>query len=80
MNKSKALLVLVAGAMTFTACKKEGCTDELASNYSEEAKKDDGSCVYIDTTEAAPTTYQLQTLMELYSFLRWSTRSFGSIE
>lgn len=58
MNKSKALLVLVAGAMAFTACKKEGCTDELASNYSEEAKKDNGSCVYIDTTEAAPTTYQ----------------------
>ncbi|SFT73742.1 protein of unknown function [Lishizhenia tianjinensis] len=58
MNKSKALLVLVAGAMAFTACKKEGCTDETASNYSEEAKKDDGSCVYIDNSPLAPTTYE----------------------
>lgn len=58
MNRSKALLVLVAGTMAFTACKKEGCTDEAASNYSEEAKKDDGSCVYIDNSPVAPTSYE----------------------
>lgn len=29
-----------------TSCKKEGCTDANATNYSDEAKKDDGSCVY----------------------------------
>ncbi|MDX1446485.1 DUF4856 domain-containing protein [Lishizhenia sp.] len=57
MKRSKALLVLIAGAMAFTACKKEGCTDETASNYNEEAKKDDGSCVYIDNSPVAPTTY-----------------------
>ena len=30
----------------FSACNKEGCTDELASNKTNGAKKDDGSCVY----------------------------------
>lgn len=28
------------------SCKKEGCTDPLATNYDENAKKDDGSCMY----------------------------------
>ena len=33
--------------LTFaTSCKKEGCTNENALNYNEEAKKDDGSCEY----------------------------------
>jgi len=41
------------------ACKKEGCTDELATNYNAEAKKDDGSCKYPTTEEGytVPTTY-----------------------
>lgn len=30
------------------SCKKKGCTDEKAHNYSKEAKKDDGSCHYHD--------------------------------
>lgn len=55
MKKNLTLgLVIAAGvlATTFTSCKKKGCTDETALNYNEEAKKDDGSCVYkdVDTT------------------------------
>lgn len=34
----------IAGGMT--SCKKEGCTDEKATNYNADAKKDDGSCEY----------------------------------
>jgi hypothetical protein len=34
------------GALSLTSCKKEGCTDENAINYNEDAKKDDGSCEY----------------------------------
>lgn len=32
--------------LLFTACKKQGCTDDLASNFDSEAEKDDGSCEY----------------------------------
>ena len=41
--------------LSATACKKEGCMDVLATNYNEEAKKDDGSCIY--PTFEAPNTY-----------------------
>ena len=37
--------VLAFSLMTFS-CKKKGCTDSEATNYSAEAKKDDGSCVF----------------------------------
>ena len=33
-------------SMTLFACKKEGCTNELASNYDAEATKDNGSCEF----------------------------------
>ena len=31
------------------SCKKKGCTDPTAVNYSSEAKKDDGTCNYVPT-------------------------------
>lgn len=43
------LLTVLLSAPLFTACKKEGCTDETALNYDEKAKKDDGSCEYGET-------------------------------
>lgn len=53
------LLALSATALIATSCKKKGCTDSTAINYSEEAKKDDGSCSYETITAALeiPTTY-----------------------
>ena len=33
-------------SISFNSCKKKGCTDETATNYESDAKKDDGSCVY----------------------------------
>lgn len=41
------LLLLVAGSMVMTSCKRKGCTDPTAVNYSSKAKKDDNSCNYI---------------------------------
>lgn len=49
-------LILVAGMLTFgglTSCKKKGCMDVNANNYSSAAEKDDGSCSY-PTINMAP--------------------------
>lgn len=44
--------------ITLISCKKEGCTDPLATNYNEKAKKDDGSCIFsTDPAYVVPTTY-----------------------
>jgi hypothetical protein len=45
MRKSFLFLVIIA-AVGITSCKKKGCTDATAVNYSESAKKDDGSCAF----------------------------------
>ena len=46
MKKGIILLATVVGLATVSSCNKKGCTDPDALNYSEEAKKDDGTCVY----------------------------------
>jgi len=50
--------LLLSGLVLFaaTSCKKEGCTDANASNYSEKAKEDDGSCTY--DAGSLPTGYE----------------------
>ena len=55
--------------------KKKGCTDSNATNYSEEAKKDDGSCEY-----ATPVEEETYTIPTTYTFKDTdgnSTVSFG---
>lgn len=46
MKKLNLLFAALVVALAFTSCKKEGCTDEMADNYSSEAKTDDGTCNY----------------------------------
>lgn len=49
MKKSSFFLLVVAlsvATVFTTSCKKRGCTDLEAINYSEEAEIDDGSCSY----------------------------------
>lgn len=49
-----SLVSLVALA----SCKKQGCTDEAATNYNNKAKKDDGSCLYDEEPAyVVPTSY-----------------------
>lgn len=47
-NQIKFGTILLAAALTVgaTSCNRKGCTDPTATNYSEKAKKDDGSCEY----------------------------------
>lgn len=44
--KSNVILVVAVAVLGLVACKKKGCTDPKAMNYSKEAKKDDKSCKY----------------------------------
>ncbi|UKN02353.1 hypothetical protein K6119_02310 [Paracrocinitomix mangrovi] len=45
----KNLLMIVAAGLVLASCNKKGCTDVNASNYSEEATKDNGECTYEST-------------------------------
>jgi len=43
----KKIAILTATLLlSLISCNKKGCTDELANNYEEDAKKDDASCTY----------------------------------
>ena len=42
----RLLLISALSLLAVTSCKKKGCIDTNAKNYSSEAKKDDGSCTY----------------------------------
>lgn len=47
MKKGQILILAAVLSMgTITSCKKKGCTDANADNYSTEAKKDDGTCTF----------------------------------
>jgi hypothetical protein len=53
--------ILIFGTQS---CKKKGCMDSSAANYNDEAKKDDGTCVYtpiITLNGAADTTISVAT-------------------
>ncbi len=63
-TKFYSILSLVLVLTFSVACKKKGCTDSSAANYNEEAKKDDGSCVYspvISLIGASDTTISVAT-------------------
>lgn len=56
----KKLLLVFVVAAALAACKKEGCTDPAATNFNQDAKKDDGSCIYPENEEDSytiPNTY-----------------------
>jgi len=54
MKKTLIVIAGITSMLSFNSCKKKGCMDELAANYSSESKKDDGTCSY------EPTSIQLK--------------------
>lgn len=55
-NLSFTIIAICLVAMPLTSCKKKGCIDPTATNYNENAKKDDGSCTYATPTPTATPT------------------------
>ena len=53
LNYISVLFILIH----ILSCTREGCTDELASNYDANAKKDDGSCEYLGCTDDKALNY-----------------------
>lgn len=51
------MLTIAALTLGTVSCKKEGCTDETATNYDSKAKKDDGSCVFPEEPVDETTVY-----------------------
>jgi hypothetical protein len=80
IEKMKNLMLLATGStlllmLVFTSCKKKGCTDELAINYFEAVKKDDGSCSYSSTRLEGRFSYlrnndTVSDTAQVYSFER----------
>ncbi len=46
-------------ALLSSSCGKKGCTDELAQNYDESAKRDDGSCTFAPVIEIQNASNQV---------------------
>jgi hypothetical protein len=53
----KKLIFILPIAIALFSCKKTGCTDPNADNYSSENKKDDKSCMY-----SAPVIFWMDTI------------------
>jgi len=55
----RRLLLITTVAVLAMSCRKEGCTDPAADNYSSKAQKDDGSCTYTIPSSGydIPSTY-----------------------
>ncbi|GEM_PF-1933871 len=46
MKTTQLFTFIIGTAIVLASCKKEGCTDQSATNYDPNAENDDGSCVY----------------------------------
>jgi hypothetical protein len=57
-------ILALSAVLILPGCRKPGCTDPNADNYSETAKPDDGSCYY---SGSAVFWYKEATAKELYT-------------
>lgn len=66
LKKISIAFIVITNCSLLLSCRKQGCTDENAFNYSTEAKKDDGSCTY--PTSVTITTARLTYFPNVDSF------------
>ena len=59
--KKSILFIALAATASLVSCKKEGCMDPTAINYSEDARKDDGTCEYEQEETPAETMFLIGT-------------------
>lgn len=59
MKKIFFIVAFFAIGMSFSSCRREGCTDELALNFNDKAKVDDGSCVYENSDSPTPLALEI---------------------
>ncbi|HLU87760.1 MAG TPA: MbnP family protein [Taishania sp.] len=55
----KNIVLIAISLVVLVSCKKEGCMDATATNYSLEATKDDGSCIYAQPTGNVSVSFNL---------------------
>ena len=74
-KKFWVVAMVIATGLSTTSCNREGCTDPLANNYNEKAKKDDGNCAYdvietqIVTKAGAITSNETWTSDKMYKLV-----------
>ncbi len=82
--KTKLFLIATIILISTSSCKKKGCTDPKATNYSQEAKKDDNSCIYpavsssstTDKCEGYTSSLQIQTPNHGALFMNLGTNTY----
>ena len=70
------IFALLISGISFQSCKKEGCTDETATNYDSEAEKDDDSCEYEEVPEF---TFDITSPEAHTTFMRGDTIHISSM-
>jgi len=70
MRKSMFIVAtILLCATAVTSCKKKGCMDSKATNYSSKAKKDDGSCQYPVDVRSIPEAIAKNVIVASYNDL-----------
>ncbi|AEA44187.1 hypothetical protein [Fluviicola taffensis] len=78
-NSKKSFFTILLGmGLLVVSCKKEGCTDSSASNYNEDAKKDNGSCTYPPVAQTGFTWKENGGSEMVADSAFWTTGAWGT--
>lgn len=70
MNFIKPLSLCLLGlGVVFVSCKREGCTDPVATNYEKKANQDDGTCIYGPIVDTTVTSFVLDYNIDVATVL-----------